>query len=245
MISDRFLHRDRRSERLEISHLDAQLGNEPPIPTLPRSAEQAAPEPVHHRYFENIEGQVHACTVCVVFPGRQLCPTCGGSGTIHNERDEPTTCPGCGGVRYLPCSHCDGRGNAVWVDAVYLTDAAVGLHRVYFPSALLSGHVFDIEGALLDFAMPDPLTISLDPKLQRGPYRDAAPRQAEFHGFQYGDALERARAEVTFRLAQRPLDSEVRAYAYPLLELHHRIWGRTFRRFVLVDPSAQPRQWVE
>ncbi len=240
VVSARFLLRDRRTERIEISEHLASLGSEPPLPSL-----EHTPQPVHHRYFENIDAQVHECTVCTMLPGRQLCSTCGGSGRIQTERDEPIACPGCEGSRYLPCSNCDGRGHAVWVDAVYLTDAALQLHRVYFPSALLNARIFEIETALLDFAMPEPLAISLDPKLQRGPYRDAAPRQAVFHGFEYGDALARARAEVEFRLGQRPLDSEVRAYAYPLLELHHRIWGRTFHRLVLVDPDGQPRQWVD
>jgi hypothetical protein len=240
VVSARFLHRDRRSERLEISQHQAMTGVDPAPPAL-----EDTPEAVHHRYFETVDGQVHQCTVCTMMPGRQLCSTCGGSGRIHTDRDEPTICPGCSGERYLTCSNCDGRGNAVWVDAVYITDQAVRLHRVYFPSALLGAHVFEIETALLDFAIPDPLAISLDPKLQRGPYRDAAPRQAVFHGFEYGDALARARAEVDFRLGQRPLDSEVHAFAYPLLELHHRILGRTFQRVVLVDPDVQTRQWVD
>jgi hypothetical protein len=109
----------------------------------------------------------------------------------------------------------------------HFTDELFEVHETYVPSEI-SNHreLFTVERALETMIMPgrppeELRCLDLTPKDVGGAYRAGPSTEApDFHGFEFGDALEQA-TTVVHRVLGRGevLASDVRAYALPLLWL--------------------------
>lgn len=236
-LEGRFVTREQRAERVEVTE-SASMDQPPAVP------ESFFDAPRYFRYFRSLSAEPHRCTTCFVVPGRQLCIACGGAGRVspNDATQQEFPCLGCGGSAYIPCSVCEGSGRARWADAVFLTDTSDRLERVYSPRGV-RGEVGALQSFVMSREPPDALRIPLDGRSTRGPYRDAAP-DADAWGHPMGDAIVRARADVELRLRARPLLHEVRAWAWPALELAWPGWPRERVALLAHDASGAPHVFV-
>ena len=234
-----FFFREERLERLEMDWRQATAEDPPPIP------EQDPASPQHHRYVRDLAVETHRCTNCVHFPGHTACPVCGSSTTIEAVSGDHVACPGCHGKGYVHCGSCDGAGKAIWTETVFVTDAVDHVRKVFVDSELLGDRLFALQHHVADAALPDALETSLDERSGRGPYRDAAPKEREFHGYRFGDAIEQARRELAFHERRRPIRRSVRVFAYPFVDGRVQLLRRSYRRLMCVGPDGQPRHWFD
>jgi hypothetical protein len=111
----------------------------------------------------------------------------------------------------------------------HLSDELVELHETYVPGEIQHHpELFTVERALEALIMPVPppeelRCLDLTPKEVGGAYRAGPAQQPpDFHGFDFGDALDQA-TSVVHRILTRGqlLASDVRAYAWPLLWLRY------------------------
>ena len=91
-------------------------------------------------------------------------------------------------------------------------------------------------------APAEALSLPLEARANRGPYRDAPTAETNFHGFAYGEALRLAREFAADRRA-RAIDADLRLTAVPFLEVLWRSFVRSHRALLHVGADGSPR-WI-
>ncbi len=215
----RFLKREQRQEVIEIDKAKVSAPPKPP---------QVFTEiPVEQRYFSQVSADKRECSHCVV-PGRALCSTCGGQGFLTQQVNRYSSatdsmrtetvqidCGSCNGG-YTFCVPCAGTNSVHQARVHYITDETHVLDRVFIPGGFGSSLAIDFMEHAKELEGTAELTI--EPKRAGSAYRDQAFREEDCAGFQYGDALKRARADARFFLKDS-LKHELHLYAIPFLEL--------------------------
>jgi hypothetical protein len=184
-----------------------------------------APEPSftkkqRHRALEDgsAEPKLTRCRSCAHVPGRQLCPVCGGSGSVGLGEDA-MRCPGCEAGKIV-CSACEGGKRSYDVRIAYHEDAPVPFAHVFVPE-----NVAELRAPIAAFiqrqsSIPGALTLDLTEDFEaRDAYRGRRGDH-ERHGHRFGGALTLARRYLE-RIVKSPsvVDSQHTAMAWPFATL--------------------------
>jgi len=198
------------------------------VATAPPSVERGEPptpidfETRHHVRIDEKLGGGGPCPACTQRPGARPCRVCRGSGLLFDGR---TACSCKGG--WVKCPTCQGTAKSELVRLRYFTDAPSFVLEAYMPSHI--GHVpelFRLESTMeSDIAFRDPmpeelrchdLTGRVAGSAYRGGGRTVRP---DFHGFDFGDAIDKALAGLTAAGAGASVVRyDIRAYAWPFLK---------------------------
>lgn len=159
--------------------------------------------------------------------GSQSCHSCSGRGRIamlSNQRPIERTCRDCGGTGSFPCAACSGTQAVHDFQLVSITDERVDLTYTYLPDL-----PFELEEALYtEFEKcvgrwETEQQVGLQQSLIGNPYRGGQGAEAaDFHGFDYAEALDEARRSVDGKLRGRePFSVDALAHVVPILISDH------------------------
>jgi hypothetical protein len=192
-------------------------------------------EPHHHVRIDESIGAGGPCLVCTERPGFRRCRVCNGTGTLFGLR--ACSCEG----GFIVCPTCSGTAQQTTVRLRYYTDTPLFLNEAYMPSHV--GHVaslFRLESTMEDDIayrgpMPEPLRChDLTGRVAGSAYRGGGRVvRPEFHGHDFGDAIDKALAGLTAAGAgANVVRYDIRAYAWPFLRV---TWFGHAERALYVD----------
>lgn len=233
-----------RVQRRKVSHKRLQLTAR----LLDQLASAAPPEPVgftdaRTTYLVERDA-LSPCHACEGRPGEVVCLGCTGAGRVDVSDSEGNAvmvvCYLCNGRRYISCPTCEGAGHAHWARLVAIEDTAPALRYAYVPSMvdaldLAVGELFEE----LPTRLPACLRFDPTPRKHESAYRGEV-RQTErgFHGFGFGDALDRAmRAVEGLAATGDVIRRTLAAYAWPLLWLRYASLARRAEVGLLISPA--------
>ena len=183
---------------------------------------------------EVLDPSPRRCSWCAPdTPGWQLC-VCRGTSEFG--------CSACENVGLVRCSICEGEAQVVLARVTHGAYTTERVDRIDVPLAAAGGHVWALRMAVHQEAPAEALSLPLEARANRGPYRDAPTAETDFHGFAYGQALRLAREFAADRRA-RAIDAELRLTAVPFLEVLWRSFVRSHRALLHVGADGSPR-WI-
>lgn len=181
-----------------------------------------------------------ACQACSLTPGLRLCRVCRGSGEVlANGVQARCSCKG----GQVACPTCSGHRLTARVVLRYFDDSPKLLREFLLPSHLpCHAPLFHLESTMeevVNLALPPPedlrcqdLTGRSAGSAYRGGERIVRPT---FHGHDFGDTIDRSLETLkAFGGGAQVVRHEVRAYAWPLLQL----------RYPNEKNPAEPRQFA-
>jgi hypothetical protein len=224
-----FLRRERWTQDVDIStDLYERYPRQPP----------GTPEAFRNVGYQYLEGDVAAqpqrCRSCFLTRGKIMCNRCGGTGQGFGG---PCTCE----YGYMKCTTCDGSGESVRARIVHLNDTHASTRSV-FTSRELAPFQGGIEQLVKLDEPPSGLRVPLEARVAVSAYRGAtAARDAEFHGYAYGSALEAALDAVDKLRREDVVKEDLRAYAWPVLLVRIDVDAGPLVVGLVVDPGGRSR----
>jgi hypothetical protein len=172
----------------------------------------------HHVRIETTRGAV-PCLACKETPGFRRCWACGGKGNVGEH-----VCS-CDNGR-VECPTCEGSGSSTRVRLRYYTDTPAIMREAYMPSQVgFVPALFRLESTMeadIEFmrGMPEELRChDLTGRVAGSAYRGGVRLvRPEFHGHEFGDAIEKAIAGLS-AFGAGAIRYDIRAYAWPFLWL--------------------------
>jgi hypothetical protein len=224
-----FLRRERWTQDVDMS---AELYER--YPRLPPGPPEAFRN-VGYQYREG-EGaaQPQRCRSCFLVRGQVMCNRCGGTGQGFGAA---CTCE----HGYMKCTTCDGSGESVRARIVHLNDSHASTRSVFTPSEL-APYKGGIEQLVKLDEPPSGLRVPLEPRVAVSAYRgETAVRDAVFHGYAYGNALDAALEAVGELRRQDVVKEDVRAYAWPVLLVRIEVEVGSIVVGLVVDAGGRSR----
>ncbi|MDC0739932.1 hypothetical protein [Polyangium mundeleinium] len=211
------------------------------VESAPAGLESGEPPPpddleVHHHVRIDASLGGGECTACTANPGQRRCRICGGAGTLFNGKTRCSCDEG-----FIPCPTCGGTAEASRVRLRYYTDTPAFLSEAYMPTHITAvPALFGLESRMeqdvqFQQALPEELRChDLTGRVTGSAYRGGEKIvRPDFHGHDFGDAIDKALAGLTaIGAGASVVRHVVRAYAWPFLRLQ---WGTGLDVAIYVD----------
>ncbi|MRG94189.1 hypothetical protein [Polyangium spumosum] len=215
------------------------------VESAPATLSRGEPPPpddleVHHhvRIDANLGGG--ACAACTASPGKRRCRVCGGAGVLFGGGTRCSCDEG-----FIKCPTCGGTTQANRVRLRYYTDTPAFLNEAYMPTHITAvPSLFGLESRMeqdiqFQHALPEELRChDLTGRVAGSAYRGGERKvRPEFHGHDFGDAIDKALAGLAgIGAGSTVVRHVIRAYAWPFLRLR---WGMEDDVVVYVNRAGE------